>query len=358
MYILLNWKKYRSYENMKEFVEFTDKLENNINFKFIDLPNIESIKNYIQENKKSNIKIIFPITGRMHNPNFVCEANIEMINILTWYYNSNINLKLYFIPCDPWMYNVNRELFKTLYKFQNKNIKVIYQFLDDHDYVRNKLKLLDSKDLTKVIGKVHPMKIRENVLFCIGNYAYKKSFIPFNKNPINKISISGVLKYNKSNNKPCYFQRNKYIKILKNYPDIFERIKANGRQRLPKYDGDSNNDFNITLNKYIGNIYTTIFDFSSSLVLLKFFEILASGSLLIVSNKEKKICRKLGMKKKIHFLTLDNDDEITIIKEIKSILNPKNRSKIDKIRKNGQLFCQKNLNVDFMYNIFINVIKD
>ena len=294
MYILLNWKKFRPYENMKEFVDFTDKLENNINFKYVDLPNVKSIKDYLQKNKNSNIKIIFPNTGRMHNQEFIKQANTEMIKIVSWYYYQNINLQLYFIPCDPWMYNTNRKLFKTLYKFQTKKIKVIYLFLDDEDYKKNRLKLLDCQDLTKVIGKVHPMKIRENVFFCPGNYAYKRSFIPFNKNPINKVAIGGVLKFSKINNKPYYIQRTKYINILKKYSDIFVRITADGKQRLPKYKDDPAIDFNITLNQYLGNIYTSIFNFNVSLALLKLFEILAAGSLLIISNKERGICRKLG----------------------------------------------------------------
>lgn len=358
MYILLNWKKFRPYENMKEFVEFTDKLENNINFKYIDLPNIQSIKDYIQKNKNSNIKIIFPITGRMHNQEFIKQANTEMIRIVSWYYYQNINLKLYFIPCDVMMYNTNRKLFETLYKFQTKKIKVIYQLLDDEDYKKNRIKSLNCQNLTKVIGRIHQMKIRENVLFCIGNYAYQRSFIPFNKNPINKVAIGGVLKFSKINNKPYYVQRTKYIKMLKKYSDIFKRIHPDGRQRLPKYDEDPAIEFNITLNQYLGNIYTSIFGFNVSLVLLKLFEILASGSLLIISNKERGICRKLGLKKKIHYMPLDNDNEIRIVKELKYILDPKNRNKIDEIRKNGQKFCQENLNVDFMYNKFIDILKD
>jgi len=40
------------------------------------------------------------------------------------------------------------------------------------------------------------------------------------------------------------------------------------------------------------------------------------------------------------------------------MLNPENRKKINEIRKNGQEFCRKNLNVDFMYNKFIKILKE
>ena len=193
MYILLNWKKFRPYENMKEFVEFTDKLENNKDFKFIDLPNVESIKNYIDEINNLDLKIIFPITARMHNQEFIKQSNIEMIEIVKYTYFKKSKVKIYFTPLDVFMYNTNRELFYTLYKFQTRNIKIIYSLIDDEDYRKNILKLPVSQDLSKVIGKIHPMKYKENNLFCIFNYAYKRAFIPFNNNPINKVCIGGVL---------------------------------------------------------------------------------------------------------------------------------------------------------------------
>ena len=57
-------------------------------------------------------------------------------------------------------------------------------------------------------------------------------------------------------------------------------------------------------------------------------------------------------------MPLDNDNETRIVKQLKYILDPKNRNEIDQIRKNGQKFCQENLTVDFMYNKFIDILKD
>lgn len=82
-------------------------------------------------------------------------------------------------------------------------------------------------------------------------------------------------------------------------------------------------------------------------ILLKLFEILASGSLLISHYKEPYL-RKIGLVKGEHYLTLNFNYNNDMNKQINNLLKEDNISNINKIRYNGSLLVAQNLIINLI----------
>lgn len=351
-YILINWKKYKPPYHLKELDEFLNMLNNNPLFIFMDFNYTYEITEFIDTNLKNNLSLFFPLVGRIHNLTNLEIANNEMIECLNYIKTlENTTLKFYFTPQDVFLCKNNELLFKTLYPLQSNNIKIIVNLTDLSDY-NNENIILDSLPFTHNRGKLPEIKNPTEILFCPMNYAYSKAFIKFNPNPINKIALSGC--FEKSCNSP-YYKRELLHNKLSKYPIFYNRIIGNRNERTPKSIHDSANTFSLKLNKYLANIYTGVFNFNNSIILLKFFEILASGSLLVVPEEYETLCTKLNLKKNVHYKTINIQNNQKMLETIKNILNPKYRKIINKMRKNGQKFCKKNLGVNMLYKNFLNI---
>lgn len=174
-------------------------------------------------------------------------------------------------------------------------------------------------------------KINNNIIFFPHSV---KHAININKNPINKILVSGRGRKNPNRYPMRHFMYKKSLKD--NRIDYFKPDHG--------YRENNNNHKFITCGKkYIEklNNYLCCFcDDMSSIspyLVAKFFEITSSGALLLASlSNTKAYFEKLGFIENINYilLTKDNYDE-----KISFILDPKNRKKIDEIRTNGYNLC-------------------
>jgi len=344
----INWNKYKP-GILKEFDEFTDKLNNNNTCKFIDFNSAFDIKNFIKQNMDETISMIFPMTGRIHIVSKINLAMQDMIECLKYIDTiQNTKITFFFIPCDVFYCNINEIFFKTLHPLQSNKIKIIITMLDAEDYDENTT--TEICPFHKIKGKLHPLKYPKDAFYFPMNYAYKNSFIPFNNNPVNKIALSGSIELN---NNP-YYTREIINKKLSSFPNKYQRIAGHRLERNPEHG----NSFNLKLNKYIANIYTTVYNYNKSVILLKFFEILASGSLLIIPLEQKSICDKLGLHNNIHYKIINFENDNDMHNEINYILEPANRTEIDKIRQDGQQFCSHHLDVNFLYEHFMKCFLD
>ena len=79
-------------------------------------------------------------------------------------------------------------------------------------------------------------------------------------------------------------------------------------------------------------------------ILLKTFEILASGSLLLVPLHEKKYYEQIGLFDNKNCMLVDIISDKTIDDKIEYITNLSNSRIIDSIRRNGKNFCEDNFN--------------
>ena len=161
----------------------------------------------------------------------------------------------------------------------------------------------------------------------------------FCKAPIKKILLSGRIY-------PLYPER----ELLKNLC-LSEVV-------VLKYDeGRNQSNYMNQLNSYLCCFASSVYDFNQSTMLHKYYEILSSGSLLLVPNADERKLNKLGLFNKIHFLTIDCDNIENLKKTIKYILDDENRNLIDKIRLNGQNICKLEFTLEKAAQSFINTMN-
>jgi len=173
-----------------------------------------------------------------------------------------------------------------------------------------------------------------NNIICLNYWAaYNSSFIEFNINPINKILISGCL-------------------LNIHYPERYKLSNLNNNNiYVYKYNNnDFNNDnYNKVLNNYLCCFVSSVYIYNKKynkylnthIIILKIYETLASGSLLLVPNTEESYLKNIGLINNIHYMTINLDGDIN--DKINYIINPINRHIIDNIRKNGNKYCKENL---------------
>jgi len=337
-FILVNWYKRKSPFGCRNYDELYDKLKTNSLFIFIDFMNYQDIIEFIKSNTSHYLSLIFPMASRCNgNIQYCVEDYKEQINCLKYIKTiSHTNMIFYFIPHDPDYTGINNEYLNILYSSLSDTIKLILCHEDLDDIPNN-------------VGRTPAFNNVKHILFYPANYAYKSSFVSFNENPISKIALSG------HNCSIAYPTRTMIEGKISKYPNLCERIPANRNEAFPKFKNDSINTFSIKLNKYLANIYTCHYNYKTSVYLLKFFEILASGSLLVMPLDHKKLCDKVNMIENIHYKTINFNNDIEMLNGINYILNPENRGEIDIIRRQGYDFCKEKFNASCNYKRFINL---
>ena len=183
-------------------------------------------------------------------------------------------------------------------------------------------------------------KFKKNVICNNFWSCYKSSFIEFNSSPYKKILLSGA-------SSPTQ------------YPERYALAKFSNVERPQIKNSDShtkthNTLYNELLNQYMACFSSSVYVYNKSsgnienthLILLKAFEILASGALLIQPDIEAPYLKdSLGLIKGKHYLTIDFDKE-NIQEQIDSILE---HPQIDEIRKEGQYYAKENLTSEKKY---------
>lgn len=201
------------------------------------------------------------------------------------------------------------ELFTKIIKYMDKKFehmksKIIFfvfdfwYFWDESIHVQYTLTaikgkhnytILTAEDLEQ-IEYHHDMDFKpyeDKIIFAKIWCAYDSAFIDFNWNPIEKIGLGGEFDLD------CYPERS----FVSKHKEFVERIKYNRKSVREVKHGNwvDNNDFNKTLNQYLCCFTSSIRGkaknenkyVSVHAVLLKVYEILAAGSLLLYPESEK-----------------------------------------------------------------------
>jgi hypothetical protein len=291
--------------------------------------NYEKVIEFILSNNNNNINIIF------YTYNIIDSYEINIMN----YVKNNIMLcKIYFILIDWWRipppgnYDLQHYFVSNIfYAINYKVITFIYDIYQLNSYY--------NKDFNFFKNNI----IHINLWSC-----YNLAFTDFNNNPINKVLISG------RTSEICYPERAKLLLQNNNNIEYYE---------YNMNDIDSiNNNYNKVLNNYIAAFTSSVYIFNETLqqytntnmVLLKTFEILASGSLLLVPITEDLYLQKFGIINKENCLLLDFNKDLN--EQINNILNINNLSYINNIRYNGYLHAKNNLNSYNKFMEFKNII--
>ena len=275
--------------------------------------NPKEIIAFISNNNKENYKIFIYSQGGPSNHFYY--PIIKYLDIQ----GEKIKAEIVVFSFDWWFHpfksqKINNDCLKLMFKPKNYKL-VAFTNLDIISNFHN------------ISYKKYEKNIITNNIWC----CYNSSFINFNENPLKILAISGEIK-----NEEHYPERKK----LTNFKQTCI-IKKNTAKH------ENNNYYNLSLNKYIACFASSVYVYNCSTknyqnthcILLKTFEILASGSLLVVPLIESKYLEEdLGIKEGIHFLSIDFKKNIQI--QIDNILcNPN----INTIRKIGQDYAKENL---------------
>ena len=299
---------------MKLFV-YSDNYHNSniniINHEYTYCPTLDFVeeKGYICKNFKSNEDIITYLNNKkIIIDTLICHFKRYeefIINNIDFFKTYNCNK---FIWIDDVHYHYNR---KTTYQYQLqinnliKDTKNIY-FFGSYMYVFN---------------KITNMNIESNKLIQYYHGINNKLLVNYNNNPINKLLIYGC------SSKRVYPARFYLKNIKNNFIDILDH---------------KDNIYGINLMNYISNYLCTFASCSNEktpYLVLKFFEIPSTGSLLLAYDEHIKLqMQELGFIDGINYISCDFSN---MIEKVKWITDIKNREKVDKIRENGYYFVRK-----------------
>lgn len=277
-------------------------------------------------NNKNNIILFYNVTHQ--------DVNIQKIQndfILEFYKrieNKNIEFELIYFTFDFWYYPEDRNE-------ENKKINSILSSI----FKAKKYKVITFANNIEQLNLCHNdnyISYKKNIIFLNLWCCYKKSFCKINKNPIKKLLISGSRSY------PWYKERKQLSDIKSKYIEIYNK-NINDIKTI-------NNNYNLTLNKFYCCFSSSVHikpkdkkEFiNTHCILLKTFEILSSGSLLVMPLSEENYIKKIGLKhnKNCYLINLNGNIE----KQIKYIFD--NCNFYNKVRMNGYNHALENLTIE------------
>ena len=283
----------------------------------------------IDENKCINIKNISDILDKYDEINNIIvlyqhKSMSSFKNNLTLYLNNKINVKFkfYLFTFDFWHLASKKN-------FEPINYKVI-------TFAKN------VEQLDFYLKQKGHKKWENNYIFKNFWCSYNESILDINLNPINKLLISGATKIN-------YLER----EILHNMRNTNKYIISLGLNSNDIKTRDYT--YNKRLNSYIACFSSSVYfgNINTHTILLKTFEILGSGSLLVMPLKEEKYIQEIGLVNMNNCYLIDFSKDLNL--QIDFIFD--NLSLFNKIRKKGQEQCIKNLNEDKMINEIKQIIE-
>lgn len=157
-------------------------------------------------------------------------------------------------------------------------------------------------------------------------HGYNPEFekMSFNKEPKKKVLLAGCIGL-------MYPLRKRIITYVKNNPD-YKNIEV---YKHPGYNGIDQR-FPRVLNSYLCCITDCL---TLNYIVSKYFEIPASGSLLLAKIPEGESIESLGFIDMVNFISVNENN---FLERIEFVLNVDNRELIDKIRYNGYLMIRNN----------------
>jgi len=292
---------------------------------------------------------LYLIVEYENNENNSCHHHIrKSLDYLIETYNYNK------ISSDTLISNIQNELYKNinvhvlifggvsayvdLVKFLPKNIKLHFIIDDIHhsSKIRSYRQKVFNNSTTLFLSYGYHFarffKQHKQTVFLPHSAAY---VIPFNDNPIIKILVSGHC------NKDIYPNRQLLLDLSKSDDRItYFKPDYNGYKISEKQKSAT---FGIKyyelLNKYLACVADDSIPDRRYLV-SKFFEIMASGSLLVAFNENTKdIFTNLGFFDNVHYISVNREN---IGDKLNYIFNENNNDEITRIRKQGQYLVHNN----------------
>ncbi|KKM05032.1 hypothetical protein LCGC14_1758200 [marine sediment metagenome] len=299
-------------------------LNNDPNIKKVHCSSVQDLLAFIKKyHHKSTVCLL--VYYYQHPDTFILDI-LDRVNEYTTF-----RMKLVFFTFDYWPRpdNPYNNIRKVIYKAKNHYVVT---------FAKNLSQLEDLHDMGYAD---YARKLIFFNLWC----CYESSFVPFNENPINKICVSGA--------------------VSSAYPERIRLCKLQNVIRLPIKKTEvrtPNNIYNKRINEYIAcfassvhvHSLTTKKKVNTHLILLKVFEILAAGSLLLCPKSEKPCLKKMGLiSMKNCILLAPHSSSLTI----QYITNPNNREIIDGIRRQGQEYARNHLNSATRYAQLFTILE-
>ncbi len=287
---------------------FADRYWNNIfryarnkNAKFIEILKFEGLENVNED--------IIMLDMRAGGSEEECFSQMKIVNK---YKLNSYNFKLYCIGGDLWpRIDYNFRLF-----MQNivtaKNYKVITTSLD----INHLCNLWENSS-----RPIH--KYKDNFIYFQFNYNYDGMIVEFNTQPINKVLLSG-------NSLKDHYPERYYLKSL-NLPNV----DVLSFTQVTNYSKELSNYLCSIVSNTSGYDFKNNILVSTKFLLLKYLEVLASGSLLLMDDTIQGELEEIGIKHgyNCYVSTMSN-----INKAVDYITNLENREEINRIRLNGYNF--------------------
>ncbi len=302
-------------------------LNNDSNIKKVYCRSAQDLLEFIEEHHL-NCKSCLLVYYYQHPDTFI----LDIINRINKY--KDFSMKLVFFTFDYWHRpdNLYNNIRKVIYKAENHYVITFAKDLAQLEYLHHTSYISYSQKL-----------IFFNLWCC-----YESSFILFNENPISKICVSGAVS-------PSYPERMTLTKL----PNVI---------RLPVEKTEVNtpaNDYNKRINKYIACFASSVYVHSltsnkkvnTHLILLKIFEILASGSLLLYPKIEESFLNKIGLVSMENCIAISLFPICDAISVINYILHPNNKKIIDNIRQKGQEYARKYFKSSIHYNQLLSILE-
>lgn len=319
---------------MNNFILVSSKYEQ-CNIKSHDIINIHLPKYCNTVYVNSNEAINFIINNNNKNNNIILyhhfyvqsvnehDFHVDIIKFLHSFENILSNIVIF--AFDWWRESSFRERPRrehTELIFKAKNYKVI----------------VNSQNLEQLnnFHNINYDEYKDNIIFNKFWSCYNLSNLEFNYAPINKLLLSGDT---------CgRYPERVYLRKILSICNLID-----GLPRTINQDS-KNNNYNKNLNKYIACFSSSVYVYNFStnklentnLILLKTYEILAAGSLLVMPISEKEYVKEIGLIDNLNCCFINfNENEQDVIEQINNILNLEN---INEIRKNGQKLAIEQLN--------------
>lgn len=291
--------------------------KNSGRFTYYNDVDIDFAKKFIDNNLDNKICVILYLHGALS-----LQFQIDILDYIKIKNIADKTLKILFFTFDFWIRPPD---------IHCRYLEKVFR-ADDHYVVTFAQNI---QQLNSFLGKDYSRKniIFENIWCC-----YNSSFIEFNENPINKIYIPG--------------------RISTNYPErlLFENSKhvVTIDYSMEETKKGSHKSFNQRLNSYLCCMTSSVYVHNETskqlenthLILLKVFEILAAGSLLLVPSSEKEYLDKIGIHSYENCIMYDNESREEIVEFVTNLAN---RAKVDEIRKTGQIYAKNNLNSELKF---------
>jgi hypothetical protein len=324
--------KYYYVTNKKKYFKYTRSLEpfkNDNLFTYLNI-NFMEFKNFLKKNKNTNTLTKILYYGDA----------IDLNKIMKFSDNLSPMIKIFCVSfCDWWC---------------NPGLEGSHPEL--HSYITNAfyysriryIVCTDYKTLGFFLNK-NLEEYKKNIISWGMHNCYNNCFVKLNNNPINKILVSGAI------SDSCYPERSKLL----NFNNVCKKEMDNDVWK----DETAYSNY---LNQYICCFATSVYPYNmttcyseySGLILLKTYEILGSGSLLLSPLTEKHRLATIGLIEDVNCMFIDMSDDNKIQEKIDFILDIKNREFIDNIRKKGQNHGRNNLNSRKKYKMLKRLIKN